>query len=103
MDDLLPEDATVIEFDQFLCLDQFAQTVGFVGSGLGAPFAVEACSEAGRRCTVLFDEFYASEKRAQHLLMLGFLAMDIAANVAFLLDKAAEAGDGGDVGDGYVG
>lgn len=76
-------------FDERMCLEQFAQTLGFVASMQGDPRIEDACADAERRCAELFGAFYAADDRTEYLAMLGYLAMDLAANVAHTLDRAA--------------
>lgn len=87
-DDRLP-------FDETMCMEQFAQTVGFVAAMQGDGRIEDACSEAERRCAELFEQFYAADDRTAFLEMLGYLAMDITVNVAYTLDRIAIAGDMG--------
>lgn len=82
-----------LPFDPMMCLDQFAATLAFVEHMQGDHRIDEACAEAERRCAELFDEFYSSDDRTAFMAMLGYLAMDVSANVAFTLDRARIAQD----------
>lgn len=88
----------VIPFDTMMCMNQFAGTVGYVASMQGDPRVESACKMAERRCQELFEEFYATDDRTAFLTMLGYLAMDIAANIDHTLDRAQIQGGtiGGD-------
>lgn len=77
-----------LPFDPMMCMDQFAAVLGFVEHMQGDARINDACAEAERRCAELFGEFYKSDDRTAYLAMLGYLAMDISANVAYTLDRA---------------
>lgn len=76
-----------LPFDMGMCMEQFAATIGFVDMMQGSSRTEDACDEAERRCAELFDGFYSSEDRMRYLVMLGYLAMDIAANVDYTLTR----------------
>lgn len=75
--------------DPAMCMEQFADTIRLVELAQSSPYVEEACSEAERRCAELFDEFYAAGDRTMFIVMLGYLAMDLAANVSYTLGRAA--------------
>lgn len=78
-----------LPYDEMMCMEQFAQTLGFVTYMQGDERAERACAEAERRCAELFEPLWVSDDRTEYMTMLGYLAMDLAANVAYTLDRAA--------------
>lgn len=82
------KDCLKLSYDPIMCAVQFADTMGFVERMLADPRIDGASAEAGRRCEELVDGLYESGDRTAYLAMLGCLAMDIAANVSYTLDRA---------------
>ena len=70
-------------------MGQFSNLVGFALACQGDPRTERASKDAERMCAELFDGFYAADDRTEHLAMLAYLAMDIAANVDDVLFRAS--------------
>lgn len=76
-------------FDEMMCMEQFAQTLGFVACMQGSERIERACDEAERKCAELFEPLWTADDRTEYLATLGYLAMDLAANVAYTLDRVS--------------
>ena len=78
-----------LPFDATMCMNQFALTLEFVAYMQGDERTERACAEAGRMCAELFEPLWTADDRTEYMTMLGYLAMDLAANVAYTIDRAA--------------
>lgn len=78
-----------LPFDVDMCASQFYQTLAFVSQMQGDERTEHACAEAGRMCAELFEPLWTADDRTEYMTMLGYLAMDLAANVAYTIDRAA--------------
>ena len=81
-------DKETIPFDPAMCINQFTRVVGLLVSEQGNPVLPAARKEAERRCSNLVEEFFEAQDGVEFFVMLCYLAVDLAVNIAHMVDCA---------------
>jgi hypothetical protein len=87
--------AEIMPFDQIMQLDQCAHTLGMLGHYISSedPRVKPAAERAAVTTKGFVKRIYEAEDRMEYLLELGFIAMNITANISYTLDRAQLASD----------